>query len=107
VIGPGAILESGSFVEPEAEINSSGVGPATFVGRYMRISGCLAWGGTLVDWQTGLENKVSDAFLLCSLHARRSRAKAVPLLDRVAEWLALWKEDPSLEHHALAIKRGS
>jgi len=97
VIGPGAILENGAFIEPKAEIKSSVIGPSTFVGQYVQITNSLAWGSTLLNWQTGLENKVSDAFLLCSLHPQRPAPKAVALLDRVAEWLARWQEDRPLE----------
>jgi hypothetical protein len=104
-IGPHTILENGSFIEPEAVIRSSVIGPRTFVGRYMRISNSLAWGGTLVDWQTGLESKVSDAFLLCSLEPNRPAAKAIQFLDRVAEWLALWNEDQDMEPQPILIKK--
>jgi NDP-sugar pyrophosphorylase family protein len=109
VIGPGTILEKGAFIEPKAEIKRSVIGAATFVGQYVQITNSLAWGNTLVNWQTGLENKVSDAFLLCSLHARRPAAKAAPLLDRVADWLARWKEDEDqpLESQPILIKKGS
>jgi len=107
VIGPDTILEKSSFIEPEAEIKNSIIGPATFVGRYMRISNSLAWGSTLVDWQTGLESTLSDAFMLCALHPRPSRAKAIPWLDRVAEWLALWKEDQPIEPQPILVKKGN
>jgi len=107
VIGPGAVLENGAFIEPKAEIKSSVVGPATFVGQYLQLTNSLAWGGTMVNWQTGLESKVTDAFLLCSLRPRRPGVKAIPLLDRVAEWLALWKEDPPLEPQPILLKKES
>lgn len=109
VIGPEVVLENGAFVEPNAEITNSVVGPATFVGQYVQIKHSLALGGTLINWQTGLESKVSDAFLLCSLEPQRAGDKAMPLLDRVAEWLALWKEDQDqpLEPEPLLVKRGS
>jgi hypothetical protein len=105
VIGPGAILENGAFIEPKAEINHSVVGSATFVGQYMQIINSLAWGNTLVNWQTGLESTVSDAFLLCSLQPRRPGAKAIPWLDRVAGWLDRWNEDESLVPQPILFKK--
>jgi NDP-sugar pyrophosphorylase family protein len=107
VIGPETILENGSFIEAEAEIKGSIIGPSTFVGRYMRISNSLAWGSTLVDWSTGAEATVSDDFLLCALHPRHSGTKPVPLLGRVAEWLALWKEGQAMEPQPILVKKGS
>jgi len=109
VVGPEAILENGAFVEPTAEIRGSVVGPATFVGQFVRINNSLAFGNTLVNWQTGLENKVSDAFLLCSLRPRRQSqgAKAVAWLGRATDWLARWKEDRPLAPQSILLKKGS
>jgi NDP-sugar pyrophosphorylase family protein len=107
VVGPGAVLENGAFIEPEAEIGSSVIGPATFVGRYMRITNSLVWGNTVLNWQTGLETTVSESFLLCSLHPRQSAATPIPLLDRIADWLALWTEEQPMEPQSLLIKPGS
>lgn len=76
IVGPGAILEDGSFVEPGAELAESWVGPDTFVGQFARIKGSLAWGNTLVNWQTGSEALVADPFLLCAV--RRPRRKRTP-----------------------------
>jgi len=111
VIGPAAILENGAFIEPKAEITGSVIGPATLVGQYVRITNSLARGSTLINWQTGLEHKMTDAFLLCSLHQRRSAAHSVPLRDRVADWLARWKEEQPVEPepilHAIGDSRGT
>jgi NDP-sugar pyrophosphorylase family protein len=67
-IGPGAILEDFVVVERGAEITQSWVGPETFVGELIRIQDSLAWGSTLINWQTGSCITVPDAFLLSSLH---------------------------------------
>jgi NDP-sugar pyrophosphorylase family protein len=107
MVGPRVILERGAFVEPDAEIESSVVGPATFVGRYVRVKDSLAWGGTLVHLQTGLENKVSDAFVLCSLHRPHSQAKPIGFLDRVSELFSRWMEDEPIEQAPQLVKRGS
>jgi NDP-sugar pyrophosphorylase family protein len=106
-VGPGAVLENGAFVEPNAEIRSSVIGPDTFVGQFVNIENSLVWGGEVVNWHTGLESKVSDDFLLCSLRPRRAGPKPVPLLDRVSEWLARWKEEQPLEPQPVLVKKGS
>jgi NDP-sugar pyrophosphorylase family protein len=107
IIGPGAIVENGALIEPKAEITGSVIGPATFVGQYVQINHSLVWGDTLVNWQTGDASKVSDAFLVCSLHARRPRANPVPLLERVADWLNHWREGSPLEPQPVLLKKGS
>ena len=101
IIGPGTILENGAFIEPEAVINDSVVGPDTFVGRYMRIANSIAWGDTLVDWQTGSEKIEQNAFLICSLHPRHIATKHVPLMNRIAEWLGRWDSDVTLKDDSL------
>ena len=104
VIGPGAVLENGAFIEPNAGIKNSVIGPSTFVGQYLQITHSLAWGNTLVDWQTGLETTVSEDFLLCSLHPRRPSSKGVAFMDRVAEWIDLWREERPMEPQPILVK---
>jgi NDP-sugar pyrophosphorylase family protein len=70
LIGPNTVLESGVVVESAAEISSSIVGQDTFVGKLVRIQDSIAWGNTLIHWQTGSCTIVTDAFLLCSLGQR-------------------------------------
>ena len=79
VIGPETIIEDGSFVEPGAEVGRSWVGPDTFVGQFARIDESLAWGSTLIKWESGSAAQVADPFLLCPL--RQPRAK------RTLNWL--------------------
>jgi NDP-sugar pyrophosphorylase family protein len=74
VIGPGAILEDGCFVESGAELTESWVGPDTFVGQFAQIRCSLAWGNTLLNWQTGSETQVADPFLLCAVRNPHRRA---------------------------------
>jgi NDP-sugar pyrophosphorylase family protein len=105
VIGPGAIVENGAFIEPKAEIKCSVIEPATFVGQYVQISNSVAFGGTVVNWQTGLENKISDAFLLCSLRPPRLAAKTIPWRHRLGEWVARWREDQSLTPQPVLLKK--
>jgi hypothetical protein len=107
VIGPGAVLENCAFIEAEVEITGSAIGPATFVGRYMQITNSLAWGNTLLNWQTGLETKVPETFLLSSLQPRHSSARTVPLLDRLAEWVDIFADEEPMEPQPILIKRGS
>lgn len=72
VVGPDAIVEDGSFIEPGAEVAQSWIGPDTFVGRFARIRGSLAWASTLVNCQTGSTIQLADPFLLCAVRQPRS-----------------------------------
>jgi NDP-sugar pyrophosphorylase family protein len=87
-IGPGSILEDGAFVEPKARIINSYVGPDTFVGRYVQVKDSVACGDTLINWQTSLEIKVPDSFLMCSLRpaAPKQKSGSASWLDRIADF---------------------
>ena len=83
IVGPGAILENGVVVAADAEIADSIVGPETYVGELTEVTRSLAWGGTLVNWETGSCTHVPDAFLLCTLNQRPLTAKAGHWTGRV------------------------
>ncbi len=104
VIGPGTIIENGAFVDPRAEIKQSIVGPHTFVGLYVQINHSIAWGSNLINWQTGSQSTVSDAFLLSSLRPHRvTSARPVTLMDRVADWIARWTETQPMQSQPILI----
>ncbi len=106
IIGPGAILEDGSFVEPGAEVAQSWIGPDTFVGQFARISGSLAWGGSLVNWQTGSVTQVVDPFLLCALRQPRRR-RSLGWFSKLTEVYARNKGEVGLLwKHLLLHKEG-
>jgi NDP-sugar pyrophosphorylase family protein len=71
LLGPATIVEDGAFIEPAATIAHSVVGPDTFVGRLAELANSVAWGSTLINWQTGSLTKVPDPFLLCALRQPR------------------------------------
>jgi NDP-sugar pyrophosphorylase family protein len=83
-VGPNTIIEDGSFVEPGAIVSNSFVGPGTFVGQVAEIAQSLAFGDTLVNWQTGSVTKVPDRFLLSALRQPRP-PRSAGLLERLAE----------------------
>ena len=68
IVGPDVVLERGAFVESQAQVAHSIVGPATYVGRDVAIDHALAWGNSLLDWESEEETIVNDAFILCSLN---------------------------------------
>jgi carbonic anhydrase/acetyltransferase-like protein (isoleucine patch superfamily) len=84
VIGPQAIVEDGVYVEGQAEITHSYIGPDTFVGRFAQLAGSMAWGSTLVDWRSNSVTQIPDPFLLCALRQ--------PRLQGRAGWVARLKE---------------
>jgi hypothetical protein len=66
-VGPGAIIEDRSIVAGVARVTQGWVGPDTFVGPMTSVANSLAWGSTLVNWQTDSALQVPDPFLLSSL----------------------------------------
>jgi NDP-sugar pyrophosphorylase family protein len=95
-IGPGAIVEDGTFVEPAAEVVESWVGPDTFVGQFARIAKSVAFGATLVRWETGSMVQVPDPFLMCALRKPR-RLRGAGLLSRLSELYARNREEAVLK----------
>jgi hypothetical protein len=87
VIGPNAILEDRSFVEGGAEIESSVIGPDTFVGKLAALRQSFAWGNTLVSWKTESVTQVHDAFLLCALRRQPNTKTSEKFLGRLFELL--------------------
>ena len=88
IIGPMAVIENASFIEPGAEIAHSYVGPETLVGKCTEIHHSLAWGGTLIDWKSNSHVKVADAFLLCSLARPHETDAAHQRAGRISAALA-------------------
>jgi len=105
VVGPHAIVENRAFLEPDSQVESSVIGPDTFVGRYVRIKDSLVAGNALVDWKTGVQTIISDAFVLCSLHRPHPQARSFRLVDRISELLRHWKDDDAIAEDPLLIKR--
>ncbi|MBI4663078.1 MAG: sugar transferase [Verrucomicrobia bacterium] len=84
LIGPMAILEDRACVEDASEITQSVVGPETYVGPMTQLRHSLAWGETLIDWQTESSLKVPDPFVLSSLAAGNGCRKQVGRAPRLA-----------------------
>jgi hypothetical protein len=89
VIGPMAILEHRVFVDAGASISHSVVGPETYVGELTELQNSLAFGRTLINWQTDSHIKVPDPFLLCSLNEARSSIRLSAWIGRCAALLTL------------------
>jgi NDP-sugar pyrophosphorylase family protein len=105
VVGSGSIIERGSIIEPQAEIRDTYVGAFTFVGRYAELASSLAFGSTLINWQTGSAAKVPDPFLLCALRAP-SRSRSSAWLSRVAEFYSRGKSDFFMVWKHLLLNKG-
>ncbi|MFZ2640656.1 MAG: hypothetical protein WA117_06675 [Verrucomicrobiia bacterium] len=89
-IGPNTIVESGCYVDHNAEVADSFIGPDTYVGALTEVRGSFAWGHGLLKWQTGVFSEVADDFLLCDLTSRaKSQRRRVGLAGKAAALLAL------------------
>jgi len=89
VIGPMTILEQGAFVERGAAIAHSVIGPDTFVGEDTELQHSIAFGDTLINWKLNSAVKISDAFLLASIHPGRSAFRPVGVFSRATALIAL------------------
>lgn len=76
-IGPNAVLEREVFVARGAEISHSVIGPETFVGQFTEVRNSIAWGSTLINWESDSCLQVPDEFLLCSREPHRARPAPV------------------------------
>jgi hypothetical protein len=83
VVGPCAIVEDRALVSCKARVTQSWIGPDTFVGPMTSIANSLAWGSTLVNWQSDSSLRVPDPFLLSSL-ADAKPGRAVERAGRAA-----------------------
>ena len=104
VIGSHSIVEDGAFIEPGVEIQESSIGPDTFVGRFAQVSRSIAWGSTLINWQTGSLTKVTDSFLLCALRRPR-RQRTAGWLTRLSDLYCRGKEEVQIVSERLLLNK--
>ncbi len=107
VIGPEAVLEPGAFVEADAEISHTVIGPSTFVGRYVRLEHALALGNRIINWKTDAETEVQDPFLLCSWQRVEPEAARAGWHERILELCTRQKDEHPLLWKCFSLKRGS
>jgi hypothetical protein len=93
IVGPMAVVEDRSFVEPASEITCSLIGPDTFVGRSAVIQDSIAWGDTLIHWKSGACGPVPHAYLLCALRSPALARQSRGLFDRLGEIYSRNKDD--------------
>jgi len=107
VVGPMAIIEDRSFVEPETAIVNSIVGPDTFVGKCAVIQDALAWGNTLINWKSNVCAHITDAFLLCALRQPGFVGRSESLVSWLTEVYSRNKDDLQMFwKHLLMDKEG-
>ncbi|MCX6910660.1 MAG: sugar transferase, partial [Verrucomicrobia bacterium] len=89
-IGPNTIVESGCYVDANAEVVDSFIGPDTYVGALTEVRESFAWGHGLLKWKTGVFSEVADDFLLCDLTSRaKLQRRRASLAEKAAAMLAL------------------
>lgn len=73
IIGPGAHIMSGSIIEDaayidrQATVRGSWIGPKTYVGALTEVTHSFAWGNGLENWRLASFIEVTDDFLLASM----------------------------------------
>jgi NDP-sugar pyrophosphorylase family protein len=106
-VGPMSAIEDRAFIEPEAEISASLIGPDTFVGQFAVIQDSLALGNTLINWKSNVDTIVSDSFLLSALRKPALSGHAESLFGRLAEIYSRNKDDLQMFwKHFLMNKEG-
>lgn len=63
----GSIIESAAFIDHQATVRGSWIGPNTYVGAMTEVSHSFAWGDGLENWRLASFVEVTDDFLLASL----------------------------------------
>ena len=86
-IGPGAILERGSYIDCGAVVQESWVGPSTFVGPATTVTESLAWGNGLLKRGNGSFLEVHDPVLLHDIRRPAPGQRRASLFDRVLAWI--------------------
>lgn len=66
-IMPGSIIEDAAYIDRQATVRGSWIGPKTYVGAMTEVSHSFAWGSGLENWRLGSFIEVTDDFLLASL----------------------------------------
>lgn len=63
----GSIIEAASYIDRQATVRGSWIGPKTYVGAMTEISHSFAWGDGLENWRLESFVEITDDFLLASL----------------------------------------
>lgn len=103
-VGPGAILESRVVVESGVEISASLIGPETLVGAFTEVKESIADGSTLINCRTNSHTIVPDAFLMCSLAARKQRQNVGSFFGRIVAALLMLVTAPLAALFVLVAK---
>lgn len=88
-IGPETVLEDHVYVDQNAEVVRSVIGPQTYVGAMTEVRDSLAWGRDLLKLTTGSHTEVTDPFLLGGLGPTATPNYASGGFSRLTALLAL------------------
>ena len=115
-VGPRGFVESDSLIDSHAAVEDATVGNRTYLGGLTHLRESLATGRTLLNWRTGSQTRVTDAFLLSPLDPPHLAATSplprllaalvvlltlpVPLLAWV---LSLLRREPAFHLHQAAL----
>jgi Bacterial sugar transferase len=63
----GTIIEEAAYIDRNAVVSESWVGPNTYVGALTTVQNSFAWGGGIENWRKGSFLEITDDFLLTNL----------------------------------------
>lgn len=88
-LGPGAIVEEGSYIDHDASVLESFVGLDTYVGAFTEVRRSLACGRILQNWETNSVIEVPDPVFLDDLRSDSPNSGIPTWIARVGALLAL------------------
>lgn len=93
VVGPMAVVEDRSFIEPKAQVISTVVGPDTFVGQLAAFQESFALGNLLVNWKTSSLVQVAESFILSPLRRPGLSMEPGQVLGKISQLYSRNKDE--------------
>jgi Bacterial sugar transferase len=88
IIGPNAVVETGACVDECASVVNGHVAAVSYVGSDVELCDSLASGSSLMNWRSGSQTEIRDAFLLADISMRHAHANS-GMLGRAFALLSL------------------
>jgi len=97
----GTIIEEAAYIDRQAIVSESWVGPNTYVGALTNVQNSFAWGGGIENWRKGVFLEVTDDFLLTNLTHKPFGGVRSGWLSRMAGLLLMLLTSPLALLYAL------
>lgn len=85
----GTVIEEAAYIDRDAIVSESWVGPSTYVGAMTNVQNSFAWGGGIENWSKGVFLEITDDFLLTNLSHKPIGSVRSGMLTRIAGLLLM------------------